>query len=67
MNFLYSVGGYEDFIHCPVCGRRDFGYEKVDYPVTKLRCLACGAVTTFKKPVRELKIAGDKNDSVQSK
>lgn len=67
MRFLYDAGGNEDFIHCPVCGRQEFGYEKVDYPVTKLKCLGCGAVTTFKKPVRELKPVGAKDGSVQPK
>lgn len=66
MKFLYDVGGEEEFIHCPVCGRREFGYDSVDYPTTRIRCLSCGAVTEFKKSIRT--VSGDQYGSgVQSK
>ena len=67
MRLLYDAGGDEDFIHCPVCGRKEFGYDKIERPTIKVKCLACGAVTTFRKPVRELRSAESRNDSVQSK
>lgn len=66
MRLLYDVGGgVEDFVICPVCGRRDFGYDKIEYPLTMIKCLTCGMVLAFKKHLREIKEVSD--DSVQSK
>ena len=66
MKFLYSVGREEEFVRCPVCGRSDFGYDYINYPEAHLKCTACGAITVFKKAIRELKVVDD-NGRIQSK
>ena len=40
---------------CPLCGRDNFEYEKIDYPFTHLSCTTCGAVVKLKKSVKEIK------------